>query len=205
MVGSANARILLDTPKSQLVDLDQSNPVGLDGTVADGLPIRVGVLADELESDSWRAALASAAGIPAGQIDIASSNTGATYTTPLARRLLELNAVADRPYVVRITTNGSSPIVNVFATAPTGAEAKRLADGTVATYKSLIAVNGAMKGFVVRPLGPTRAAQFVHSSGKAMTAAVAVLALGAWLVGIVFAGGLASAWVRSRPNRVVSA
>ena len=201
----ASARFLLDTSSSQLVDLDQSNPVDLDGSVPDGLAIRVGILADELSSDNWVAALARKAGIRADQIDLTTSDTGATHTTPLARRLLEVNAAATRPYVVRITTDGADPFVNVFTVAPTTTDAKQLADATVATYESLVGSDGTFKTFVVQPLGATRAGQIPQSSGRAKVAALALFALCAWLVTIVFAGGLVSALIRSRRGAVVSA
>jgi hypothetical protein len=202
-VGSATARILVDTPKSQLVDL--APVVGLDGSVPDGLPIRTEVLVDQLEDTDWRATLARSAGLRADDIDIASSDTGSTHTTPLARALAEANGVANRPNVVRVSTNGYDPIVTVSATAATPADAQRLVGATTATFKSLVESDAGAKGFIVRPLGAPRAGLLPQSSGRAMTVGLAVFALGAWLVGIVFAGGIAAAWVSTRTRPVASA
>jgi hypothetical protein len=204
-VGSATARILVDTPKSQLVDL--APVVGLDGSVPDGLPIRTEVLVDQLESTDWRATLARNAGMRADDIDISSSDTGSTHTTPLARALAEANAVANRPNVVRVSTNGYDPIVSISVTAASPADAQRLVGATIATFKSLVesGAGAGAKGFIGRPLGAPRAGLLPQSSGRAMTAGLAVFALGAWLVGIVFAGGIAAAWVSARTRPVASA
>src|SRR5215211_4602246 len=197
--GAASAKVLVDTPNSQLVDLGQSLPVGLDGSTADGLPVRVSLLADELESDDWRTTLARSADIPASQIDLASSNAGAAYATPLARRLLEANAAAGRPYVVRIFTDRVNPIVTISATAPTAADAQRLVEATIVTFKGLVEGDRIAKRFTTRPLGSPRVGMRMQASSRAMTLAVGFAALAVWLVGIFLACGVAAAWARSRP------
>ena len=201
--GVASAKILVDTPKSQLVDLAPS--VGLDPTVADGLPVRVDILADELAGDASVDALARQAGLPKDRIAVLTFGVGPTRTTPLARRLAELNPGGHRPYVVQITADGREPIVNILTSAPTGVEAKRLADAAVATFSSVVRSDGPHRGFVAKPLGPSKAGQFLQGSGMALTAAVALSAVVMWLFGIVMASGTASAWIQRRPVRLVEA
>ena len=200
--GVATARVLVDTPASELVDLGQK--VGIDPTSMDAMSIRVGVMADELAGDEWRARLAVNAGLRPEQLDISPFGQGPSFTSSLARRLGEVEAVGNRPYVVRLTIASSEPIVTIATTAPTAAEAARLAQATTTTFSQLVDLDG-RRGFVARPLGAPRAGQFASGSRLAVTAILVIFALGAWLVGIVLVDGIARARRRMRPIRVAKA
>jgi hypothetical protein len=189
--GLASAAILLDTPSSQIVDLHAPG--------ATALEVRSDLLSSLLASAGARSALARHAGLRSDQIDLSPFVIAPALSSPLARRVAELDAAANRAYVVRVNVDPVQPLVAITATAPDAATARRLAQATVDTLAQLAAPNGTAgtTGYVVKPLGAPRAITVFPGKGRAKTAALGFMTALFWLVGIVFATGLARAWRRA--------
>jgi hypothetical protein len=196
VLGIASVKVLVDTPKSQLVDLDQA--VDEDAST---LPTRVRVLVDDMAGESSRTALARELGVPAAQIDVSPFANGPTYTTTLAKHLGEASLDGDRPYVVNLNPDHTGSIVSIDTTAPSAAEANRLAQAALSTFARRVRSDGGDRGFVATALGRPRQGQVLVGARKAMTAAVGLIVLSVWLFAIIVAGGLAAA----RPAQVAEA
>jgi hypothetical protein len=199
-MGIASVKVLIDTPKSQLVYLD---PIVDEN--ASTLPLRARVLADEMAGEGARTALAREFGVPAAQIDVSPFADGPTYTSTLAKRVGGANADGTRPYIVNLSADSKRSIVSIDTTAPDGLQASRLAQAALTALTRLVESEGGDQGFVATPLGKPRASQFLVGSRKAMTAAVALFAIGLWLFVVVVAGGLSLARVESRPRQIAGA
>ena len=186
----ADASVLIDTPSSQAVDLSPSG--------GDGVKIRADLLSSLLGSDAARANVARGASLRPDQIDIFPFTTGPALSTPLARRIAELDAPAQAAYVVRIGEDDILPIIRVDTSAPDAAGARRLAQATIAALGELAAPNGTegAGGYAVRTLGPVRTTSLTSGPGHAKTAAVALAALFGLLLAVVFGTGAARVWHR---------
>jgi hypothetical protein len=118
-VGVATARILVDTPDSQVVDV---MPKG-----ADALGVRANLLSNLMVDGVVKAQIAHRAGIsPDSFYGIAESGSGPKPKVPSGRKVVMLKT--------RLLTQSDGtplPIIEIEATAPDTARATALADGAV--------------------------------------------------------------------------
>jgi len=121
-VGVAGARILIDTPKSQFIEVA---PLG-----ADTLGQRANVLAALMAEGDVKAAIARRAGLaPQDLLAVSESSAEPQAVNPSDLKGPEINLLTTR--VVRDSEGGQLPIIEVEAQAPDSAAATRLVNAAV--------------------------------------------------------------------------
>ncbi len=180
-VGVGTAQALVDTPRSQIVDLG-----GAEGSTADiaTLSARASLLASLMTSSPIKEEIARGAGVrpdkllavPPASADPATAGSVATGTT----------VTADDPKANILKTtvpelqSGHIPIILIQTQAPDARTAARLADRAVAALQSHlenVAVTDDVpdrRRVAVRKLGPATAALESRGPGKAMAIVVSL-------------------------------
>jgi hypothetical protein len=121
-VGIATARVLVDTPQSQVIKVD---PKG-----SETLGLRANVLANLMVEGEAKAAIARRAGLePRRLLAIAESALEPQTVSKKALRNPKINLLTTR--VVTNLDGEQLPIIEIEAQAPTAARAKTLANATV--------------------------------------------------------------------------
>ena len=180
-VGLANARVLVDTPQSKVVDLDAQ---GADFPTLGG---RAALLANLMASGPVKVAIARRAGVsPQAFTAVPSSPDGTAQPTPTP-------ANDQHGSVLSIQTEVAVPIITVAAQAPTAAQAARLANGAVAGLRDYLgSVAAAQKvpasrKLIVTQLGPALASTSARGPRKAYAVVLALfvfLALSGAVLGL---------------------
>lgn len=182
-VGIASARVLVDTPTSQVVDLGLKQDAN-----AGVLPARAVLLANLLTTSPLRDEIAKSAGVAPDRV-IALADTpldsGPPVSTPLATGAT-VKVGDPRANVVKLHTDISLPLITVNTEAPDAATAARLADGTVRVltdYLASLVTSGNVpkdRQLVVKRLGGAHAATEQRGPSRilAVMAAVMVFLLG---------------------------
>ena len=131
--GAAQSQILIDSPRSSLVDLTQETPP---------LATRAAVYTQFMRSNAVKEAISKATGIPASLIVAQGPYTTAGGSQNLPRpseaRANEVRSEG-RGYRLVFDYQQDLPIVSIYAQAPTAKSAIRLAAGTVAGVRAYIA------------------------------------------------------------------
>lgn len=171
-VGIGSARALIDTPKSQVVDLSDATGNGIDG-----LSTRAELLADLMMKSVIKDGIARRAGVaPAALIADPVRPADAIEASQAA-------ATGRGANVLRVTVPnlkvGDSPIIAVSTRAPTPEVARRVADAAIAelrAYLSRLAVAEAVpreRQIVVTQLAPATAEELTRGSRLGIAALVA--------------------------------
>jgi capsular polysaccharide biosynthesis protein len=192
-VGVASARMLIDTPDSQVVDLE---PKG-----ADGLGTRANLLANLMASGPVKAIIAEHAGINAAElIAIAPSMSGGPQVpTPLSQRAA---ASASNPeaYVLTLRSDEALPIISVDAQAPDAEHAARLADAATTGLRDYLKSVAAAQNvpnarqLVISTLGAAQSADVVRGPRRLFALLAAMFTFGFMCAAIVLISGLARGW-----------
>jgi hypothetical protein len=200
-VGIASATALVDTPRSQVVDLG-----GKDDTTSEGgtLPSRASLLANLMASSPLKEEIARRAGVaPDKLVAVAPSGVGVPApTTPLVSGA---TVTADDPQANVLTTNvlssaGQLPIIVVNTQAPDVAVAARLANGAIASltdYLGTVAATDRVpsdRRLVVKQLGPASAATASRGPRRLFGLIAAIFVFGTGCAMILFAPKLARGW-----------
>jgi hypothetical protein len=199
-VGIASATALVDTPRSQVVDLG-----GKDDTTNEGgtLPSRASLLANLMASSPLKEEIARRAGVaPDKLIAIAPSGVGVPAPTPLVSGA---TVTADDPKANVLTTNvlssaGQLPIIVVNTQAPDVAVAARLANGAIASltdYLGTVAATDRVpsdRRLVVKQLGPASVATASRGPRRLFGLIAAIFVFGTACAMILFAPKLARGW-----------
>ena len=188
-VGVATARILIDTPSSQVVEVA---PKG-----SDTLGTRAGLIASLMVDGTIKASIAYRAGLQPSQFDAISNSAAentAADTKPKAR------SYGLTTTVVTNATGDELPIIEVGTQGPTATGAARLAEAAVTGLRDYLNSKAALqkvpdaKRLQVTGLGAPQARDVVRGLRKLIvlvaTLFVFLLACGA----IVLVSKLASAW-----------
>lgn len=185
-LGVASTRVVLDTPASQLIDVEPSG--------ADTLGWRAALLADLMGGDAGRPRIAAAMRVPADKIAVVAPYLSTPVkVTPLSVRALEAAAVTPERYVVAIQDPDTLPIISIDTSAPSREEAARLATAASDALKQAADAYPSspdLQDFVIDSVGPVRAREIADGPGKAMAAAVALVIVGLWCAGILLGSGL---------------
>jgi hypothetical protein len=194
-VGLASARVLIDTPDSQVVDL---NPKG-----ADALSSRASLLANLMASSPVKAVIARAAGVPANQlVAVAPSATGPTAPTPLSKAASE-SASAANTYVLTMQADETLPIIAVSAQAPDADQAARLANAASTGLRYYLrSVAGAQnvpaaRQVVISSLGAAQSADVVKGPRRLFAVIAFIFIFGLACFGVVMVSGIARGWRRA--------
>jgi hypothetical protein len=130
--GAAQSQILIDSPRSSLVDLTQETPP---------LATRAAVYTQFMRSNAVKEAISKSTGIPASLIVAQGPYTTAGGSQNLPRpseaRANEVRGEKDG-YRLVFDYQQDLPIVSIYAQAPTAKAAIRLAAGTVAGVRAYI-------------------------------------------------------------------
>jgi hypothetical protein len=194
-VGLASARILIDTPDSQVVDL---NPKG-----ADALSSRASLLANLMASSPVKAIIARDAGVPASRlVAVAPSATGATAPTPLSQAASKSSNVAD-VYLLTMQADETLPIIAIQAQAPDAEQAARLANAATTGLRDYLrSVAGAQnvpaaRQVVISGLGAAQAADVVRGPRRLFAIIAFIFVFGLACFGLIMVSGIARGWRRA--------
>lgn len=192
-VGQASVLALVDTPRSQIVDLGPSTR----GAIA-VLSARARLLATLMVTSPIREEIARGAGIPPGELI-----TMRPSTLPDRRRRVPPPQVASvsaddpRAHLLHVAVNplveGEHPIIAVDTVAPDAAAASRLASQAIESLKAHLDDEGRAgavpveRRIAVRQLDPPQAATVRVGPSRLLVLAVALLVFGAGCAAIVVA------------------
>jgi hypothetical protein len=185
-------RVVLDTPKSQLVDAE---PVA-----ANSLPWRAGLLAHLLATPGTQEQIARAAGLRPEDLKVIDPTTvRPPVLAAVPQKASEAASSATPPYtLVATVADDALPLLALTATAPDRAAARRLASAATrllerqsaqaGAYKSMILTGGGenrLEAFEVKPYSPVRTDVIKSGGGpvKAIGAAFSVWVL--WCAGVL--------------------
>ena len=177
-------RVVLDTPKSQTLDIQP------DG--ADTLDWRAGLLADVMGTDESREDIAKRMGIDAGDLVVTAPYLSVPdVPVALPRAALDAAAVTPQPYEVAIQARTLLPIIGIDARAPSRDEAARLATSAAEALGGRAASNtGYVQKLVIEPIGPAHAKEIVNGPRRMIAVIVAALLFGFWCACIALIDGL---------------
>ena len=186
-VGVASARILVDTPSSQIVDLGDPQPDKAPAVDIGTLSARAQLLASLMTSSPIKDDIARAAGVADGTLLTPSSTGAAGGGGALAG---DISATSPEANILKASvpelSSGSIPIIAVETQAPEADTAAKLADQSVVILRqqldSLAGTEAipAARRVTIRELGPARSTTQLR--GPSHTLAIAAT-LGTFLVG----------------------
>ena len=200
VVGLASTRVVIDTPRSQLVD---PAPRG-----ADTLSGRAALLADLASTERSTARIARAADVSPGELLVANPQLSVpTLPTPLPEKAAPAAASVREPHVVLLRWDEALPIVTIDTRAPDARRAESLSVAAVAELERLAQPADARDtdGLAVETLAPVRAHEVVRGPRRAMALAAALIVLTLWCGALIVVPGIAGATARSvRPVQPVA-
>lgn len=185
----ASGDILVDTSESQVVDAKAPDFLTLAS--------RASLLGNLIATDPLRAAIATAAGVPANRLVVVPPANGtaagvpAPSSTPVASGAARAARDADAN-ILTLSTDSTLPILRVAAQAPDAATAGRLAGATIEVLeRRLDAVTGresvpAARKLVVRQLGARGPVPETRGPSPLLGLGVAIVVA---LVGLAAIGG----------------
>jgi hypothetical protein len=192
-VGVASARMLIDTPDSQVVDL---NPKG-----ADGLGSRANLLANLMASSPVKAIIAKHAGLnPKQLIAIAPSMTGGPQVPTLLSQRAAASASNPESYILTLRSDEVLPIISVDAQAPDAEHAARLADAATTGLRDYLKSVAAAQNvpnarqLVISTLGAAQSADVVRGPRRLVSLIAAIFTFGFACLGVVVISGIARGW-----------
>jgi hypothetical protein len=166
-IGAASTTVMVDAPKSKIVDL-RANTQDFQS-----LTTRADLLSNVMASTPVRAYIAQRAGVPQQAI-VATASLGAdlprSATEPGSeRRSTDLIQETDR-YRLAISSNVNQPIMYVAAQAPSGEAAGRLANAAVDGLNDYLTAMADREG--IKPKSRTRLIQFGRATGGVVNPSV---------------------------------
>jgi hypothetical protein len=196
------SRVMLDTRESQLVVADPES--------AATITWRAEIITHVMTTSDMTAKLTNRAGLPEGSLKVAEPR----LNVPLVRSSLGFAAsqaadVGDPPYTLQVEMDESLPLIFLWATAPTGDEARRLAQAALdeleassirgGRYDSPIVTAGEGKGTLeplsIRQVSPLREETIVVSRGYVPAIAVAAFLFLVWCTSVAIGPQLVGAAV----------
>jgi hypothetical protein len=185
-LGVASMRVILDTPRSQTVDVA---PVGVTT-----LEWRTGLYADLMADETSRERIAGAMGIDVDKLVVRSPALSAPLVPiPMPQAALDAAATITEPPL---------PIIAIDARAPSREEAGRLATAAADALKAAteVELTDETQQFVMTEVGPPKTRAVVNGPGRSMAFVVIAVVLCAWCTGITLIAALARSR-RRRPGR----
>jgi hypothetical protein len=182
--GIAQTRVVIDTESSQLLT---GNPKG-----ADSLPWRATLLGMLMRTDESRRRIAAEMHIPPNQLAVTDLElTLASVPASLPAAALKASNATTAPYVVDVHTDDVVPIISIDTTAPTRADAARLAQAAVhaVQYGAPAQTTEELQGLSIQPVGPVEAKALPGGPGRMKMAMLAVVVFCLWLAFVIFGPG----------------
>jgi hypothetical protein len=187
--GVAWARVLVDTPASQLID---AAPEG-----GDTLQSRASLLVDLMATKPATAAIAREANLRPERLVVHDpSMLAPSVATPLPERAAAAPTPLGPVSVVAVSVDDLVPIITIRANAADSQAARALVDSTSSTLVQAAAAPADVptSAIVVERVSPTRAITVTDGRGKLFAAAVGLVLIGMWCTAIVVAAGLLRIW-----------
>jgi hypothetical protein len=190
-VGTANARILVDTPASQAVEIA---PKG-----SETLGARASLLANLMADGELKDAIAKRAGLAPGQLlTVAPSATQPNTVSPAALRNPQAYILTTR---VLTTDSGEQlPIVDVDTQAPDAQRAAALANAAVGGLEDYLDSKASIDGVSdtrrlrVRPLGAAQGRDVARGPSNVIALMAAIFVFGVFCALLLIADELARSW-----------
>lgn len=193
-VGVASARILVDTPDSQVVDLD---PRG-----AEVLAARASLLANVLATGPVKTMVAQSADVPVDRF-AAVARSAVDPTAPAPAGEGAAPRVPKDGYSLISDADETLPIISIDTQAPTAKQAAALADGTVVglrAYLKSVASRQEIPGarqIVVTQMGPAQTATVLRGPRRLAAFAAVIVIFLLSCAAILAAAGLTRTWRRA--------
>lgn len=186
---TASTQMLVDSPSSTLANA-QSDMTGYTA--------RAGVFARLMTSDEALSYIGKAAGIPGNLID-ANGPLEVNGSTTASHAPVQIqggkDTLAPATYKLSFNQNPDLPTVDVYAQAPTTAQAIALANGAVTGFSNFIAQRhedqlSANKRILVRQLGSATGGLVDPGASKKIALFLFVLVLALWCGAVLFVSNL---------------
>jgi hypothetical protein len=191
----ATASVVIDTPRSQLVD---TSPYG-----AESLPWRAATLSALMGSEPVQREIARQAGIAPNRLAVVDS----VLSQPLIDASLPKAAAAaaqtvPEPYVLTTHADGSLPVVSLHAAAPTVAEAARLVRAATSAARTAVPTSQTLR---LQPItfdngASVMTARVASRSGLILGVAAAILLFALWCGCVPIVAALARVWRATGPE-----
>jgi hypothetical protein len=194
VMATATTHVLIDTERSQLIDLRQ------DTYAVGGLQNRGVLLGNVIASSDVRARIAQRAHVPVERLRIQAPLTSQEPSPPAdaqtARHTTDILKSTDQ-YRMNIKVNPTVPMLDIYAQTPTAASAAALANDELKAYMASVAAtqNVPVKD-LVRPVQLGRARGVVINQSVEWQAALLafVLTLGISCATVVFLARVRAGW-----------
>lgn len=182
--GEAIQRVLVGPPDAPAIKTDS---VATQTLIARGQ-----LLADVMTSEPERRALSTRSGVALDRLAvIGPASRPPIVPVPLAVEGTRTGASAPTPYVLRVESADTNPIMTLTAGAPTLADAQRFVDAGTATLTDLVGRStGDRVALGVEKLGPVTARTVVNRPSKLMIVVAPVMTLILWCAAIVLLSGV---------------
>lgn len=178
--GVATLRLILDTPKSQLLNAE---PEGVDS-----LAWRAELLSEMTATGSVEERIARDIGAPPRNVGVISLNlTDPELESALTSVAAKAEAETDEPYLAAVGVDKRLPLILVATRAPDGPAAARLAQvaGAVLVAAASAPPSAAEpQGLEVETIGRPRIKEVVDGPRRLVAVAVFTVLLSLWCVGI---------------------
>lgn len=198
--GTASARLVLDTAKSQLI---HQAPLG-----GETLTWRTVLLADLAASMSVTDRIASELGIHRSELVVVQPElTVPALPTTLPTRAAKAAGVTSEEYVLTVSFDELLPIISLQAEAPNRGAAVRLVEAAAGALKETgtpapitpvsqgLSVNG-IQGLAVENVGPVRSKAIIDKPQPLLGVAIALVLFGLWCAAVALLPRLLDAWRR---------
>jgi hypothetical protein len=189
-VALGTVNVLVDTPDSQVIDLDPSG--------ADAVSTRASLLASLISTSPIKSAIATRVGIPADELVVLGPQAGtAGSTAPASGTKSAVSANGRRANIISIRTDETLPVISIDTQAPTERGAILLAEGAAAGLQDyLTTVVKSQKvpekrRLVLRTLGTPEVGVSVRGPRKAYGVGLALFLLAFFCASIVLLPGIA--------------
>jgi hypothetical protein len=180
--GLASARLVLDTPESQLVFADPK--------AAEELLSRTVLLSHAITTDEARARIAAELSVPVGEVVVADALFDApAEPTTLPTAAAQAAFTRPEPYSIVVRNDDFLPIITLEAHAPDRAAAGRLIEAAkhVLLSPGPVAQPNWLRRLVVESFLATRTKEVVDDPGYVTAVGAGLASLSAWCAGVLLA------------------
>ena len=188
--GTASARLVLDTAKSQLI---HQAPTG-----ADTLLWRTVMLADLTASRPVMDRIASEAGVAASKLVVVHPELSVpVIPATLPSRAAAVASVIREEYVLTVRFDEFLPIISLEAEAPDRRAAVRLVEAAGDALEDTgmpARVTPLIQGLSVESVGPVRSEAIIDKPQPLLGVAIAIVVFVVWSAGVALIPRVRSAW-----------
>ncbi|HEY4096001.1 MAG TPA: hypothetical protein VGM33_10840 [Baekduia sp.] len=195
-LAAASTRVLVDTPKTMVLDL------GVDTTNFDSITNRALLVGNVMATVPVRSFIARRAGVPANLLEMSSPVTPA-WPRPLAssgkRKTSDILKSLDE-YRISIQVNPTVPIIDIYAVAPDTKSAQHLANGTVDGMRDYLQFLAGRQKVApaqqvhLEQLGPATGGLVDQGVGRKVLVLTFLLAWAAATLAVVFVSRVRRGW-----------